>query len=255
MAFTQEFLTLCNCKTSLRRAGSGPVLLYLHGASGAPMIQPFMETLAGRFDVLVPEHPGFGQSDEPEWLENMHDLAYFYLDFLQALNLKEVLVVGSSLGGWLALEMAVRDTSRIKSLVLVGPAGISAPGVQPADIFLMSPEDLTRKLFFDQKIAEQRLAEPVTPEMVDMILKNRHTTARLGWEPRLHDPFLPKWLHRVKVPVTIVWGKQDWILPFEFSREFCRLIPHAKLEAIENCGHLPQTEKPEQFCEIVFKCK
>ncbi len=105
------------------------------------------------------------------------------------------------------MEMAVRDASRVKSLVLVSPAGISAPGVQPADIFLMPPEDLVRRLFHDQKFAEQRLAEPVTPESVDMSLKNRHTTARLAWEPRLHDPHLPKWLHRIDVPVQAHLGR------------------------------------------------
>ena len=82
-----------------------------------------------------------------------------------------------------------------------------------ADIFLMPPEVLVRKLFHDQKLAEQRLAEPVTPEALDIALKNRHTTARLAWEPRLYDPHLPKWLHRIDVPVKIVWGRQDRILP------------------------------------------
>src|SRR6267142_3253409 len=134
MKFTDSFIELDSCRTHLRRGGSGEPLLYLHGASGAPAIMPFMEQLAARFDVLVPEHPGYGLSDEPQWLENIHDAAYFYLDFLRYLGLSDVHIVGSSMGGWIALEMAVRDTSRIKSLVLVGPAGIAAPGVQPADI-------------------------------------------------------------------------------------------------------------------------
>jgi len=212
MKFTDSFIELDGCRTHLRRGGSGEPLLYLHGASGAPAIMPFMEQLAARFDVLVPEHPGYGLSDEPEWLENIHDAAYFYLDFLRHLGLSDVHKVGSSMGGWIALEMAVRDTSRIKSLVLVGPAGIAAPGAQPADIFLMPPEEVIRSLFHDQKLAEQRLAEPVTPESLDIALKNRHTTARLAWEPRLHDPYLAKWLHRIDVPVSIVWGAQDRIL-------------------------------------------
>src|SRR5207249_4908495 len=134
-------------------------------------VLPFMEKLAERFDVLVPEHPGFGASDEPGWLENMHDLAYFYLDVLESLELRGVHLVGSSLGGWLALEMAVRDASRLKSLVLVGPAGISVPGVSPGDVFLWSPEELARNLFFDPALAEKMLAQPVTPELLDVSLK------------------------------------------------------------------------------------
>jgi len=182
--FAESFVELNGCRTHLRRAGKGKPLLFLHGASGAPVIMPFMRTLAESFDVLVTEHPGYGRSGEPEWLENIHDVAYFYLDFLKHLDLSEVVLVGSSMGGWMAAEIAVRDTSRLKSVVLVGPAGLSAPGVLPADIFLMPPEDMVRALFVDQKLAEARLAEPVTPESIDAALKNRHTTARLAWEPR-----------------------------------------------------------------------
>jgi len=253
MAFTESFIELDGCRTHLRRGGAGAPLLYLHGASGAPAVMPFMEKLAARFDVLVPEHPGYGLSEEPEWLENIHDVAYFYLDFLKKLDLKETVLVGSSMGGWIALEMAVRDTSRIKSLVLAAPAGISAPGVQPADIFLMPPEELTRKLFHDQKLAEARLAEPVTPEALDLSLKNRHTTARLAWEPRLHDPHLPKWLHRIDVPVKIIWGAQDRILPVEISKELKRLMPRAEVHIIEGAGHLPHAEKADRFVELVCR--
>jgi len=253
MAFSQRFIEVDGCRINLRRGGSGEPLLYLHGANGAPAILPFMEKLAQRFDVLVPEHPGFGASDEPEWLENMHDLAYFYLDVLKSLELRGVHLVGSSLGGWLALEMAVRDASRVKSLVLVGPAGISVPGVSPGDVFLWSPEELVRNLFFDAALAEKILAQPMTPELLDVSLKNRHTVARLGWEPRMHDPFLRKWLHRVKVPVKIVWGEADKVLPVAYASEFKKLMPGAEVDIIPRCGHLPQAEKPDEFCDIVMR--
>jgi pimeloyl-ACP methyl ester carboxylesterase len=253
MTFKQSFVEIDGCRTNLRRGGSGDPLLFLHGASGAPVILPFMEKLAQRYDVLVPEHPGYGLSDEPEWLDNIHDAAYFYLDFLKHLKLKDVTLVGSSMGGWMAMEMAVRDTSRIKSLVLVSPAGISASGVQPADIFLMPPEEVVRSLFHDQKLAEQRLAEPVTPEAIDISLKNRHTTARLAWEPRLHDPHLPKWLHRIDIPVKIVWGEHDRILPVQFLETYRKLMPRAVVEVLKNAGHLPHAEKAHEFCDIVFR--
>ena len=253
MAFGQRFIDVDGCKLNLRRGGSGEPLLYLHEAGGAPVVLPFMEKLAERFDVLVPEHPGFGASDEPGWLENMHDLAYFYLDVLESLELRGVHLVGSSLGGWLALEMAVRDASRLKSLVLVGPAGISVPGVSPGDVFLWSPEELARNLFFDPALAEKMLAQPMTPDLLDVSLKNRHTVARLGWEPRMHDPFLHKWLHRVNVPVKIIWGEADKILPVAYAREFKRLMPGAEIDIIPRCGHLPQAERPEEFCDIVMR--
>ncbi|HEV3008723.1 MAG TPA: alpha/beta hydrolase [Burkholderiales bacterium] len=250
MKFTDTTIEVDGCKTRLRRGGAGKPLLFLHGASGAPVVMPFMEKLAQRFDVLVPEHPGWGLSEEPEWLENIHDVAYFYLDFLKKLDLKDLTVVGSSMGGWIAMEMAVRDTSRLKSLVLVSPAGIAAPGVLPADIFLMPPEEMVRNLFVDQKLAEARLAQP---EDVDSSLKNRHTTARLAWEPRLHDPHLGKWLHRIQVPVRIIWGREDRILPVGFVDEFRRLLPKAEIHVLEKCGHLPQVEKVDEFVELVCK--
>jgi pimeloyl-ACP methyl ester carboxylesterase len=149
--------------------------------------------------------------------------------------------------------MAVRNTARIGSLVLVSPAGIAAKGAEPADIFLLSPEDMTRKLFYEQKYAEERLAMPVTPEAIDLALKNRHTTARLAWEPRLHDPFLPKWLHRIDVPVAIVWGKEDQVLPVGIAHELKRLMPRAELHVFERCGHLPQVEKAGEFCDLVVR--
>ncbi|HEV7476486.1 MAG TPA: alpha/beta hydrolase, partial [Burkholderiales bacterium] len=228
MEFAKSFVELSGCRTHVRRAGKGQTLLFLHGASGMPAILPCLQKLAERFDVVVPEHPGYGQSDEPEWLENIHDMAYFYLDFLEKLDLKDVLLVGNSMGGWIALEIAVRSTARIRSMVVVSPAGVKAPGVLPADTFLMSPEEQVRALVFDQKLADARLAEPMTPEALDTALKNRHTTARLAWEPRFHDPHLPKWLHRIKVPVTIVWGEQDKILPVGFAYELKKLIKNSK---------------------------
>src|SRR5688500_1352270 len=199
---------------------------------------------------MVPENHFRGLSAEPDWLENIHDVAYFYLDFLEQLDLRNVTLVGSSMGGWIAMELAVRDTARLKSLVLVSPAGIAAPGVLPADIFLMAPEDLVRNLFVDGKLVQARLSAPVD---VDETLKNRHTTARLAWEPRLHDPFLPKWLHRIDVPVKIIWGKQDRILPVGILDELKRLMPNAKTLVLDDCGHLPHAEQVDEFVDFVCK--
>ena len=253
MPFTDHFAELDGCRTHYRRAGKGTPLVFLHGAGGAPIVLPFMEKLATRFDVIVPDHPGYGQSAEPAWLENIHDAAYFHLDFLAALKLEKAVIVGSSMGGWMAMEMAVRNTSRIASLVLVSPAGIQAPGAEPADIFLLQQEDMIRSLFHDPELAEARLAIPATPESIDLDLKNRHTTARLAWEPRLHDPHLPKWLHRIDVPVHILWGREDRILPVGIGHELKRLMPKAELTVLERCGHLPHVEKMEEFCELVFR--
>jgi pimeloyl-ACP methyl ester carboxylesterase len=251
--FADSFIEVAGCRTHLRRGGKGKPLLYLHGASGAPVILPFMEKLAERFDVLVPEHPGYGRSDEPEWLENIHDVAYFYLDLIKELDLSEIVLVGTSMGGWMAMEIAVRDTSRLSQVILVGSAGIAAPGLKVADTFLMAPEELIKNLYFDQKIAETVLAVPPTPEAIDIGLKNRHTTARLAWEPRFHDPHLPKWLHRIDVPVKIVWGEKDRIIPVGFVDQYRKLFPKAQIHIVKDAGHLPPVEKPDEFVSIVCK--
>jgi pimeloyl-ACP methyl ester carboxylesterase len=248
--FKTEFLTVDGCKVSVKRAGSGPTLLYLHGAGGAAMVEPFMIELAKSYDVLVPEHPGFGASDEPAWMDNIHDVAYFYLDFMERLKLTNVTLVGCSLGGWLALEMMVRSAERVRALSLIGPAGIYVDGLKRGDLFLWTPPEIIRNLFTNQAIADFILSIPPTPEMIETNIKNMHTFAKLAWEPRLFDPHLHKWLHRIKVPTQIVWGENDKILPVGYAAGFKKLIPHARVDIVPNCGHLPQTELPEQFMKV-----
>src|SRR3954447_19967488 len=133
---THSKISIRGCSIGLMRGGVGEPMLILHGASGAGAWLPFMRSLSENFDVLVPEHPGFGDSDTPDWLDTIHDLAYFYLDFLDAMDITRVHVVGLSLGGWIAAELAVRDTRRLSSLTLVGAAGLHINRVQQIDPFL-----------------------------------------------------------------------------------------------------------------------
>ena len=247
-AFAAGTLEVSGCSVTLKRGGAGRSLLYLHGANAAPAIQPFMEELAREFDVLVPEHPGFGGSGEPEWLDNIHDLAYFYLDFMERLDLRDTIVIGSSIGGWLALEIAVRNASRIRALSLVAPAGIHVAGLAKGDVFLWPPEERVRKLYFDQGVAERVLAQP--PVAQDAGEKNLHTLARLAWEPRFYDPHLSKWLHRIKVPLQIVWGECDRLIAPEYAAEYKKLMPHARVDIVPQCGHLPQSEKPDAYLRL-----
>jgi pimeloyl-ACP methyl ester carboxylesterase len=251
VAFRQQNVDVRGARITLKRGGEGRKLLYLHGANGAPSVRPFMEMLAQSYEVLVPEHPGFGGSDEPEWLDTIHDLAYFYLDFIEQLDLRDVHLVGSSLGGWLALEVAIRDRTRLRALTAVGPLGIYVAGVKRGDMFLWSPEEKVRNLFHDQRLADQILAQPATPDQAELEVKNLHTVARLAWEPRMFDPHLAKWLHRIKLPTQIIWGEHDKVLPPAYAAEFQKLIPGARVDIVKQCGHLPHTEKPEEFTRLV----
>src|ERR1051326_1999380 len=142
MPHTIEMITLGGARIRLFRGGPAdrhtPPLVFLHGAGGHTGWMAFLEALSQRFAVFAPEHPGFGQSDDPPWLEEVGDLAYFHLDLLAALGLDRVHLMGTSLGGWIAAEMAVRSTSRLASLTLVGAVGITAGGA-PTPHTLRSP--------------------------------------------------------------------------------------------------------------------
>lgn len=234
------------CRIRLLRGGTGSPLVILPGAGGASAA-PFMKKLAQKFDVVVPEHPGFGESDMPEWLDTIHDLAYFYLDLLQELKLSGAHLVGLSLGGWIAAELAVRDTRRLASLTLVGAGGLFVPGVEQIDPFLRTEEQRLRDFFHDPGRAKEMIALATRPEYEDIALKNRATVARLSWQPRAHDPHLNKWLHRIDVPTLLLWGDHDRMFPKEHAFAYQKLIPGAKVAIVPDCGHVPQIEKPDVF--------
>jgi pimeloyl-ACP methyl ester carboxylesterase len=249
----RKSLTVDGCAVSYIREGRGPTLLFLHGAAGLRGTEPFIARLAERFDVIVPDHPGFGSSEMPAWLDTIHDLAYFYLDFIQALGLRQINLVGHSLGGWIACELAVRHVADLRTLTLVASAGLRLKGVQKLDTFLMSPEERARHLFFDPSLAEAAIAERGGEEHLDVQLKNLNTFALLAWQPRLHDPDLAKWMHRIKVPTLVLWGDADRVIPPPYAGEFERLIPGSRSETIARCGHLPHIEQTDAFVQTITR--
>jgi pimeloyl-ACP methyl ester carboxylesterase len=235
----------------LARGGAGAPLLFLHDATGAAPWQPFLDRLSARFAVVAPEHPGYGGDDPPPWLDRIADLANFYLDCLDALDLKRVHLVGSSLGGWIAAELATRNTNRLASLTLIDPLGLYLAGAVGIDPFVTNDEQSLRDLFVDGKIADATVARLLAPEAEDALLKNKMVTAKLAWQPRLHDPHLQKWLHRIDVPALIVWGESDRILPKAYAEAWRRAVPGAELAVLRNCGHLPHLEQPEETAATI----
>lgn len=240
-------LTIDGCEIEMLTGGSGPAMVFLHGAGGAHGWAPYMERLAEHYTLYVPSHPGWGRSDTPDWLDGMGDLAYFYLDFLDALGEDEVHLVGGSLGGWLALEVAVRSSARIASLTLVGAAGIHVAGVPKGDLFLWDDDERVYNMYFDPKLAEARLNTVLSPEETDIALKNHFSTAKMAWHPRFYNPELQKWLHRIKVPTHILWGGNDKVFPPQYAEEMHKLIPGSTLNIIPECGHMPHQEKTDAF--------
>jgi pimeloyl-ACP methyl ester carboxylesterase len=236
----------------LRRAGEGPPLLFLHGAGGWPPWGSFFDSIAARHDVLLPEHPGFGLSDNPAWIRNVGDVAMYYLDFLDALGGPPVHLVGHSLGGWIAAEIAVRNAARLKSLTLIAPAGVRVKGLVSGDNFIWSREEYVRNLTYDQALAEQELARVPTDEEADIDLANRYAAAKLGWEPRWLDPSLETWLHRIGIPTLVLWGRDDKLFPSDYAKAWAAQIPDIRVEIIPECGHRPHVEKPDVAAKHVL---
>lgn len=251
MPFQDTFINIRGCKVRMLRAGQGKPLVFLHGANGVSGWLPFMAQLSQHHDVIVPEHPGFGESDTPDWLDRTGDLALFYLDFFKHLGLNNVHLVGTSLGGWIAAELAVRNDTNLSSLTLVAPAGVRVKGSPMADIFLWSPEKMARNLVHDPELAAQMMPGDMTQEQQMLVLKNRLTTARLAWQPRLHNPDLRKWLHRVSVPTQILWGSEDQLIPAAYAQAWCDLIPGSQSTVFPSCGHLPHVEMTDLYCKTL----
>jgi pimeloyl-ACP methyl ester carboxylesterase len=228
-------------QVSILRGGSGTPLLFLHGSDAFGDWQPFMEALAQTHDVIVPDHPGFGRSETPAWLDTIGDLAHFYRALIEALGLRDVVLAGHGLGGWIACELALRDPHGLRALVLVDSAGLPLT-VDGIDTFMCSPGEIRAASYVDVTRA---------PELDDVLrgqqAKNALMTARVAWRPRFYDPQLAKWLHRLQVPTLVVWGAGDAIFPPAQAEVFAAAIPGARTLIIPGAGHLPHIETPQAF--------
>jgi pimeloyl-ACP methyl ester carboxylesterase len=244
----EEMITVNDTAIRLLRGGrpNAPPLVFLHGAGGHVGWMGFLDELARDYAVYAPEHPGFGSSDDPPWLDEIGDLAYFYLDFLAALRLDRVHLIGTSLGGWIAAELAVRDQARLASLTLVGAVGLAAGGAPIDDIFRMPVEENLRRFYADQDRAARRLGDMAKIDP-NLAAKNRNTVTRLAYRPRFHNPALAKWLHRIAVPTLLVWGDKDGLVPPAFGEAYRAAIPGSRLVVLENAGHAPFDEQKDAF--------
>ena len=243
------FITVAGVRLEMRRLGRGRPLLLL---AGEEMLEPdhgFVAELARRFDLFIPSPPGFGRSTRPDWITSIDDVAYLYLSLIEKLGLKSVTVVGFSLGGWIAVEMAVKSDARIARMMLVAPYGVKFGGVMDrdiADLWWLSPERVAALKWFDPANGARDIAA-LSDEALTMIARNTETFARLCWEPFLHDPKLPHRLGRIGVPTWLVWGANDGILPPDYGKGYRKLIPGARLKIIPKAGHLPHLERPAAF--------
>jgi pimeloyl-ACP methyl ester carboxylesterase len=237
----------------VERGGVGPPLLLLHGLDGPSGYLPFFQRLTQQFDVIAPIHPGFAGSAIPEHFDGMEDLVYLYLDLLDILALQQVILVGLSIGGWAAAEIAVRNTSRLAQIILVDAVGIK-PGDRDtrdiADIFGQAAPDVTRLLFHDP--ARSPVLTELSEAELTRLAANRIALALYTWDPYMHNPKLKYRLHRIDVPTILIWGAHDGLVPVAYAEAYRDLIPGARLVVIPAAGHLPQVEQPEAFVNHVL---
>jgi len=220
---------------------AGAVLL-LHGGAGPRSVAGFATTLAEQAHVLTPTHPGFDGSPRPDWLDSVTDLALAYLDLLDTLDLRDVLVVGNSVGGWIASEMALHDTrGRAGRLVLVDAVGISG---EIADVASLSPAELGQLSFYNPALRPDPAT--LTDEQRAAAAANMRTLATYAGDPYMHDPRLRRRLRRVTQPVLVVWGEADGVVTPVYGRTFAGAFPDADFELIAEAGHLPHLEQPER---------
>ena len=260
----EEFVATPLGKIQVFRGGSGAPLVYLHSAGGEAAGLAALEQLAERYEVLAPMFPGFGDSEGIEQIDGMDDAVFHLLDLWGVLDLDAPAVLGCSLGGWMAVELAVRYPERVGQLVLVNPVGLYLDDAPIAELFGRSPAELAEMLFVDQQhpvAAAMHAMEEFTGDMgrrveipVELVLpmwKALGATARVGWDPYLHDPKLRSRLRRVTAPTLVVAGAQDGLVPLAHAEAYAAELPHADLAVVDQAAHWLILERPDELVALV----
>ncbi|GHO93490.1 alpha/beta hydrolase [Reticulibacter mediterranei] len=232
-------------------SGSGRPILVLHGGASAQSVMGLASALSNHAHVFVPTHPGFEGEPRPDWFDRIDDLALTYLELLEKLDLQDVLVIGSSVGGWIASEMAVHDTSRLSGIVLIDAVGIQVDGHPVVDVSSITPNELLA-LSFHNPAAFRIDPATVTPEQAALSAGNIKTLYLYDQGLHMADPKLRRRLRRVTIPALVVWGESDRVVDSEYGRAYAQALGNAHYELIPEAGHLPQLEQPEHVLNLVL---
>jgi pimeloyl-ACP methyl ester carboxylesterase len=249
-----SFLDFGDIALELAEGGSGRPILFLHGIEKLRAEPPLLGLLARGARVIAPSHPGFGRTALPDWVDEIDDLSYLYLDLLERLDLRETILVGVSMGGWIAAEMAIKSTHRLSHLVLVSPFGLKIGDRETRDfpdIFALPPEDVSRLIWHDRALAPDLLTLP--EDDAEQLLKHQEAAALYLWEPYLHHPKLARRLARVSVPTLVLRGAFDGLVSEAHARAFCAAIPGARYEALPSAGHVPEYEQPALLADHILR--
>jgi pimeloyl-ACP methyl ester carboxylesterase len=239
-------ISIAGIELEMLERGHGAPILYLHGGAGIALDLPFIDLLARKRRIVAPSHPGFGKSSLPEWLDSVDDIAHVYLELMDRLSLTRTDVVGLSIGGWIAAELATKVPERLERLVLIGPVGVKTgrpDKLDIPDVFALPQDKLDRLRFHDPAKNALDLAS-MPDEELHVVARNREALALLTWEPYMHNPKLKHRLHRVNVPTLFLRGASDGIVSAEYLERYAALMPQARTETIAETGHLPHVEQP-----------
>jgi pimeloyl-ACP methyl ester carboxylesterase len=249
-----EFLTIQGMKVEVERMGSGsPLLVLLSEEAAFERTSPFIQELAKTHELIIPQPPGFGNSERPDWIGNPDDISYIYLDIVEKLGLKNIPVLGLSFGGWIAAEMAVKDDSFISKLVLVNPIGVKIGGPfdrDIQDIWTLHPTKVAELKYYDTDFGKRDYSSAPEAE-VTIVARNLESFARFCWEPYMHNPKLKVRLPRIKVPTQFIWGENDGMTTAAYGKAYSQQIPGAAFVTVPKAGHYPHIEQPAAVLQQV----
>ncbi|MFE7030486.1 alpha/beta fold hydrolase [Streptomyces sp. NPDC057621] len=231
----------------------GRPFLLLHGGGGPQTVTPFAGFLAGQRParVFTPFHPGFGGTVRPEWLTDVPTLAQVYARLLEELDLRDVAVVGNSIGGWIAAELAALGSARISSVTLVNAVGVRVQGHPIADTFSLTPPELARLSFHD--LSKFRFDPNALSEEQRAVMGTNRAALQVYSGPHgMADPTLTDRLAGIGHPTLVAWGASDKVVDSAYGRAYAQAIPGAEFRLLEGTGHMPQTETPEQLLPVVW---
>lgn len=238
-------VTLVEDRPVLRDEGQGRTILLLHGGGGAATVSGLAGALAAHTRVLTPTHPGFDGTPRPARLDSVAALADLYLNLLESLDVRDVIIVGSSLGGWVGAEMVLKDSGRIRGLVLINACGIAVPGETVADVFRLSPLELARLAFHNPEVILGN-APPPTAEQVALRAGNLAALAAYDQGAGMQVPDLRERLAVVDIPALVIWGESDRVVSPGYGRAYAAAFPHGRFEVVPAAGHLPHIEQPDK---------
>lgn len=248
---TETTATVAGQKLRILEGGAGTPIVTLHHSTGSVGFLPVHEQLAANHRVLVPDMPGYGQSQRPEWARDTRDLAILLNSALGKLGLSGVTLVGFGLGGWVAAELASMSTARLKGLVLVGAAGLQPREGEIMDEMLMDYVEYMENGFRDESAYHAVFGAEPEASVKELWDFSREMTARLAWKPYMFNNRLNYTLKDVDIPALIIHGAADRVVPPVCARQYAEAIPNARVEMIAGAGHNVEYEEPATVARLI----